>query len=383
MTSPSQPFRRGVRAAALAALLLAAGARPGAAQLFDPFRSAPAPAAAPAPAPAETAAPSREAGRQPNRARQWGRAARASRSVESPAKGPPPPKTLTLVAGEPGSAALDMAADLSATVSDERLRVLALLGGGGSRTLSDLVGTRGVDMGVVTTLDLREAESTEANKHIVAIAKLDTMALHVLARDEIRHLTDLDGRTVNLGEEGSSTQAMGRAVLKAFGIRYTEVNLGQRQAIARMKAGETIAASLALSGKPAALYAGLNRESGLHFLELPYEPNLDPLYFPATLGPADYPGLIGRDESVGAIAVTSALVAFDWETGSERYRRLSAFTTALFDRFETLQEAGRHPRWRDVNLAADLPGWRRFKPAREILERRRQAAAGSPAAAAE
>lgn len=377
MTSPSQPIRRVVRAVAVAALFLAPGATPASAQLFDPFRPAPtpAPAAAPAPAPAATVLPAREARetrRQPNRT--W-RRARATRSPASPAESPTPPKTLTLVAGEPGSAALDMAADLSASVSDERLRVLTLLGGGGSRTLSDVIGTKGVDMGVVTTLDLREAEGTETNKHVVAIAKLDTMALHVLARDEIRHLTDLDGRTVNLGEEGSSTQAMGRALLKAFGIRYTEANLGQRQAIERMRAGETIAASLALSGKPAPLYAGLTRESGLHFLELPYEQNLDPLFFPATLGPADYPGLIGKDETVGAIAVTAALVAIDWDPGSERYRRLSAFTTALFDRFEGLQEPGRHPRWRDVNLAADLPGWRRFKPAREILEQRRQAAA--------
>jgi hypothetical protein len=31
-------------------------------------------------------------------------------------------------------------------------------------------------------------------------------------------------------------------------------------------------------------------------------------------------------------------------------------------------QAPRHPKWQEVNLAADVPGWKRFGPARTWLE---------------
>ena len=35
----------------------------------------------------------------------------------------------------------------------------------------------------------------------------------------------------------------------------------------------------------------------------------------------------------------------------------------LFERFSKLQtEAGYHPKWKDLNLAATVPGWQRFAP---------------------
>jgi len=38
-------------------------------------------------------------------------------------------------------------------------------------------------------------------------------------------------------------------------------------------------------------------------------------------------------------------------------------------RLEKLQsEAGYHPKWKDLNLAAKVPGWQRFRPMQERLE---------------
>jgi hypothetical protein len=35
----------------------------------------------------------------------------------------------------------------------------------------------------------------------------------------------------------------------------------------------------------------------------------------------------------------------------------------LFERFSKLQtEPGYHPKWKDLNLAATVPGWQRFAP---------------------
>ena len=50
--------------------------------------------------------------------------------------------------------------------------------------------------------------------------------------------------------------------------------------------------------------------------------------------------------------------------------RLVRLVDYLFERFEKLQkEPGYHEKWKDVNLAANVPGWERFKPLQEKLDK--------------
>jgi hypothetical protein len=61
------------------------------------------------------------------------------------------------------------------------------------------------------------------------------------------------------------------------------------------------------------------------------------------------------------------------------------FVQAFFNKFEQFQMPPRHPKWRDVNLAATVPGWTRWPVAEEMLQQLRQAAGANaqPAAAAD
>ena len=54
---------------------------------------------------------------------------------------------------------------------------------------------------------------------------------------------------------------------------------------------------------------------------------------------------------------------------SVRYRNLAHFTEAFFSKFNAFLAAPRHPKWREVNLAAQIPGWTRFGPAEAWLKR--------------
>ncbi|MGA9726157.1 MAG: hypothetical protein WBQ84_01615, partial [Methylocella sp.] len=47
---------------------------------------------------------------------------------------------------------------------------------------------------------------------------------------------------------------------------------------------------------------------------------------------------------------------------------LDLFVHALFLRFSELQTGPHHLKWREVNLAATLPGWSRFPPAQRWLD---------------
>ena len=42
---------------------------------------------------------------------------------------------------------------------------------------------------------------------------------------------------------------------------------------------------------------------------------------------------------------------------------------AFFSRFDEFQQPPRHPKWREVNLTAEVPGWTRFQPAQDWLVR--------------
>jgi len=44
-----------------------------------------------------------------------------------------------------------------------------------------------------------------------------------------------------------------------------------------------------------------------------------------------------------------------------------------FERIYEFHDSARHPKWKDVNLAQEIPGWKRFKPAADWLARHRNA----------
>jgi hypothetical protein len=50
------------------------------------------------------------------------------------------------------------------------------------------------------------------------------------------------------------------------------------------------------------------------------------------------------------------------------------FVEAFFTGFQSLLEPGHHPKWHEVNLAADLPGWHRYPAAEQWLQRNMQVA---------
>ena len=81
-------------------------------------------------------------------------------------------------------------------------------------------------------------------------------------------------------------------------------------------------------------------------------------------------------EKVETVAVGAVLIAFNWPKGSDRYRRIQKFVDAFFPRLAEFQKAPRHPKWKEANLAAVMPGWKRFEGADEWLRRNEQVAQG-------
>jgi TRAP transporter TAXI family solute receptor len=290
--------------------------------------------------------------------------------------------TVAIVSGNPNGTYLQVAYDLSAVLDDaDRLRVLPVVGKGGAQNIRDVLFLKGVDMGIAQSTDLTRLKRElpgEAGK-LVYLTKLYNEEVHVLARGEIRTLKDLEGKAVNFSDIGGGTQFVARELFEKSGVNVREVNMGQADAIEKMRNGE-VSATVFVAGKPGTAFAKAPRDIGLHFLPVRYGAEFEESYYPAALEAADYPGLIGPGERVETIAVGAVLIAFNWPAKTDRYRRLETFVEAFFSKFDGFQAAPRHPKWREVNLATDVPGWRRFEPARRWLAERSAAPSGDEAA---
>ena len=83
----------------------------------------------------------------------------------------------------------------------------------------------------------------------------------------------------------------------------------------------------------------------------------------------EYPNLLQGKDRIDTIAVPAVLAVYNWPTDTERYRKVQRFVQYLFTNFDKLQHPPYHPKWRDVNLAATVPGWTRFSVAQDMLDK--------------
>jgi uncharacterized protein len=253
------------------------------------------------------------------------------------------------------------------------LRVIPLIGNGGAQNIADVLTLPNADMTIAPVALLNRLRDTnelgDIRSKLVYIAPLFPEEFHILATAEIGGIRDLVGKAVNLGEKGSAGAMLGREAFSNLGIDIREVNIDFNAAIEAMRKGQ-VSATLLVSGKPITSLLRYTRADGFHFAEIPYELSLQQEYLPSTLRHDDYPDLIAADESIDTISVGSALMAYNWPPGSERFRPLERFVNILFSRLQELQTGSHHPKWRDVNVEAALPGWIRFRPAENWIQGR-------------
>jgi TRAP transporter TAXI family solute receptor len=290
--------------------------------------------------------------------------------------------TIAIVSGNPNATYMTIAYDMSAVLDDgDEFRILPIIGKGGGQNIKDVRFLKGVDLGITQSNLLPYYKKTNEigalDDKIVYIAKLFNEEMHLIVRADsgINSLADLAGKRVNFSDVGSGTQLSTRDIFEKLGIRAVEVNMGQADAFEALKRGE-IAATVLIAGKPTGSTAKLKAQDGFRILPVAFDKPLQADYLPATLTHDDYPGLIARGEKVETIAVSAVLIAFNWPKGSDRYRRIQKFVENFFPRLAEFQKAPRHPKWKEANLAAVLPGWKRFAGAEEWLREHDTVAAG-------
>jgi TRAP-type uncharacterized transport system substrate-binding protein len=282
--------------------------------------------------------------------------------------------TVGLAAGRLEGAPILFASELARVLDDgDNMRVLPIVTRGPFDNVYDLLYLRGVDAAIVygDVLDHFKAKPEFANawRRINYLVNLFPSEAHLFARPEIKSIQDLAGKVVNFNTQGTAAAYSGPIIFKQLGIEVKATFVPHNIAMEKMRQGEEVAATFWISSKPLAQFLKGKWPEGFKFLPIEYTDKLE-YYAPAYLESADYPNLIPPGQQVATISVPAVLAVYDWPKATDRYQRLTRLVDYLFDRFERLQkEPGYHEKWKDVNLAANVPGWQRFKPLQDKLDK--------------
>jgi uncharacterized protein len=292
--------------------------------------------------------------------------------------------TLGIISGGADGTYIRVAADLATVLDSDQMRILPIIGRGSLQNMKDIMFLRGVDIGIVQ-MDAREGLRAEGLQDQVVqrlryITRLYNEEVHILANRSIADIRQLQGKKVNIDKPGSGTNLTSRLIFEKLGIAPELVTLDQASSYERLRSGE-IDAAIYVAGRPVRAISEFQGDGRFHLLAIPFEGEIAETYFPAKFTRTDYPRLVDEGQDVETLAVGSILAVFNWPENSDRYRRVQRFVNAFFSRFDEFMQPGRHPKWREVTLTADVPGWQRIKAAQDWIDAARTGSVASAGSA--
>ncbi len=280
--------------------------------------------------------------------------------------------TVGIVGGLFTGTYMRLAAEMASALDDgDNLRVLPIVSFGAGSNLDDLLYLHGVDL-AITQSDVFEyfrtvRKTPHLERRVQYIIRLPISELHILARDNVHSLEDLRGKKVNFGPPGTGASLTGTIVFQRLGINVQQVMIDQPSALEKLRSGEIDSIARVLP-KPVDFFSKIPPNSGLHLVNIPFTKTFEDYYTLGEFTKKDYPSLLDGKDSIDTIAVPAVLAVYNWSKDSDRYNRVQRFVQYLFNRWDTFQHAPYHPKWRDVNLAATVPGWTRFSAAQDMLQ---------------
>src|SRR5882757_1338417 len=284
-----------------------------------------------------------------------------------------------LVGGVFEGSFMRFAEEIRRVVDDnDEMRVLPIVSRGTAANLEDLLYLRGVDV-AVTQVDIFEYFRTERklpnlDQRIQYLLRFPVAEVHLITRNDITSIEQLRGKRVQFVDTGGPSSVTGILLFQRFGIDiklvsgpitggFEQLPKGKYDALLRV-----VQKPLPVLNSPA-----IPPNSGLHLLSIPYSKKFTDLYALAEFTNADYPNLVPPGERIDTIGVPSVLAVYNWPKGTDRYRKVERFTQRLFANFDKLQKPPYHPKWKDVNMSATVPGWTRFAVAEAELQQLRRA----------
>ena len=240
--------------------------------------------------------------------------------------------TLGLVTGLPDSSYLPLGREIARLAEQEELTFLVKMSGGPIDNIRRLGSKENTSLAIVPADVLRYWDDAQAKvlaEKFRVVFPLHNEVVHILARREIRELSDLESKRVIVGLQGSRHWLTAINLLRVFEIKPA-------QSIRKVPGPEAILAVLTgtadamfyVGAKPAKLFQRINdlKEDprfaalvpAVHFLPVASE-RIPPEYVASSITSQDYAWVDGK---VPAIAVQAMLISYDFSAGLNPYYRM-------------------------------------------------------------
>lgn len=280
-----------------------------------------------------------------------------------------------MVTGTPTSTAFRFGEDVAAVAVRHGLRILVKPSEGSLDNLRRLASGENAALAIVQAdvLGYLSWSSEPAAQQIATqlrmIFPLHHEEVHVLAHKSIQQMTDLSDKRVVIGTKGSGTYLTAQRLLRIFDVAPAALITDQPppEALRAVLTGSADA-MFHVGGKPVPLFTNLQELTGdpryadlideIHFVPLPRD-RLSRVYYPAALGPQDYPWVA---TTIPTVAIQAVLVSFNFSQRQNTYfqmrcAQLATLGRAIRENIRDLQRHG-HPKWRDVDLKQRISVWK-------------------------
>ncbi|MDJ1009748.1 MAG: TAXI family TRAP transporter solute-binding subunit [Paracoccaceae bacterium] len=283
--------------------------------------------------------------------------------------------SIGIMAGEFGSSVTSLGEELGEAMDGwSGTNVRIMLGKGSRQTVEDLLYLRGVDLGFVNADEMVNLQISDPNhpalRRLAYVAKAFDSELHlVVGRDsDINSVQDLNGRTISVGAPDADVSLTARLVLRMLGLQTRAVFLSTSEGLEALKRGE-VEAVFYVGPAPSPVLQQIVEEDRLRLANIEFNPAFEGVYSPAEITADTYPGLV-EDKFVETISVPTILAVYNrFPPTSARYRNLVRFTDAFLATAPRLGQPPRHPKWRELDLTAEIEGWTQFAYVRQALDR--------------
>ncbi len=295
--------------------------------------------------------------------------------------------TVSVITGEVASTHLRMASDMANALDGKdgnSLRIIPVVGKGGVQNFLDILFLKGIDMGIVQQGQLKYLQVqdpklyADVKSRMQFISKLYNAEFHLIVPRRITSMKMLQGKKVSFGQKLGSSDVIARTIFDKLNVDVDRVHEDLSAGLNKLKSGELSGVAV-VGGAPIQGINDIALGDDFHFLPIdpktvglkPYF-NLIDDFLPTKITSDQYPGMIEKDGFVSSIASGALLVVYKWAPKSKRYKKLDVFVQGFFNGFDEFLRPSRHPKWREVSLHANVPGWTRFQPAADWLSKRRQ-----------
>jgi uncharacterized protein len=275
-----------------------------------------------------------------------------------------PALALTIATGTPEGTYYQIAQDIKQIAEKEGIPIDVIQTNGSFDNIN-LLGLEKVDLAILQLDVLKvtsDAMQAKANfnvlKEMKVILNLYFEEIHVITRsDGIRSLSQLEGKRVAVGPEGSGSALTAEVLLAAYDLRVEKFFDTPNDAIQKLDQGE-LHALIFVGGAPVPAFEKL--DPSFRFVQLPSNPILEQLYQRKKIDKGVYPWA----GEVETFAVPSVIMTRD-RRDSDYVALIQRLLLAILSNKATLDAIG-HPKWKSAQFRFMIPNVA-YPPSNDVI----------------